>query len=199
MHTLPPRDLGPETTRDAARRRRAARAPLAARGRSAATSLHSRELAGRRRAARAPLAARVRFAALPAGGRSLAAVAALLGACAVLSACGGSDADRGAAAPAQVSSRPNVPMVVVPMLVGREQQEAHRIAARAGLDLRWTGFTGKLGNGRYNISCVKILSQSPVAGERRPRGAKIAVIEAACRTPNERPHGVARDGSTMGG
>jgi beta-lactam-binding protein with PASTA domain len=90
-------------------------------------------------------------------------------------------------------------MVVVPMLVGREQQEAHRIAARAGLDLRWTGFTGKLGNGRYNISCVKILSQSPVAGERRPRGAKIAVIEAACRTPNERPHGVARDGSTMGG
>jgi hypothetical protein len=132
-------------------------------------------------------------------GLSASLLAALLAACALLSACGGSDADRGAAAPAQGSARPSAPMVVVPQLVGREQQEAHRIAARAGLDLRWTGFTGKLGNGRYNISCVKILRQSPVAGERRPRGAKIAVIEAACHTPNERPHGVAPDGSTMGG
>jgi hypothetical protein len=133
-----------------------------------------------RRAARAPLAP-------------------LLAACTLLSACGGSGADHGAAAPAHASARTEVPMVVVPRLVGREQQEAHRIATRAGLDLRWTGFAGKRGNGRYNISCVKVLSQSPVAGERRPRGAKIAVIEVACHTPNEHPHGVAADGSTMGG
>jgi hypothetical protein len=136
--------------------------------------------------------------------RSLGAARALLTACALLApgalltACGGSDRDRGAPAPAAASARPDVPMVVVPRLVGREQEEAHRIAARAGLQLRWTGFTGKLGNGRYNVSCVKILRQSPVAGERRPRGAKIAVIEAACHTSNERPHGVAPDGSTEG-
>jgi hypothetical protein len=131
--------------------------------------------------------------------RSALLPAALLAACALVSACGGSDADRGAAAPVAASARSDVPMVVVPRLVGREQEEAHRVAARAGLELRWTGFTGKLGNGRYNISCVKILRQSPAAGERRPRGAKIAVIEAACHTPNERPHGVAPDGSTEGG
>jgi hypothetical protein len=131
-------------------------------------------------------------------GRS-ALVVTPLAACALLSACGGSGGDREAAAPAPASASTHVPMVVVPQLIGREQQEAHRIAARAGLDLRWTGFTGKLGNGRYNVSCVKILRQSPAAGEQRPRGAKIAVIEAACHTPNERPHGVAPDGSTMGG
>jgi PASTA domain-containing protein len=80
------------------------------------------------------------------------------------------------------------PMVVVPRLVGRHQEDAHRIAARHGFKLRWTGFVGKLGNGRYNVSCVKVLSQSPVAGERRPRGASIAIIEAACRTPPGKPH-----------
>jgi hypothetical protein len=86
------------------------------------------------------------------------------------------------------------PMVLVPELVGRHQEDAHRIAAQHGFKLRWTGFVGKLGNGRYNIRCVKVLSQSPVAGERRPRGASIAIIEAACRTPNQRPHGVTAGG-----
>jgi beta-lactam-binding protein with PASTA domain len=78
--------------------------------------------------------------------------------------------------------------VVVPRLVGRHQEDAHRIVAHAGLKLRWTGFTGKLGNGRYDVSCVKVLSQSPVAGERRARGASIAVIETACRTPTAAPY-----------
>ena len=85
-------------------------------------------------------------------------------------------------------------MVVVPQLIGRRQDEAHRIVALAGLQMRWTGFVGKYGNGRYNIGCVQVLRQSPVAGERRPRGASIAVIEAACRTPNQRPHGVTTGG-----
>jgi hypothetical protein len=35
---------------------------------------------------------------------------------------------------------------------------------------------------------VKVLSQSPVAGERRPRGASIAVIETACHTPTMKPY-----------
>jgi hypothetical protein len=80
------------------------------------------------------------------------------------------------------------PMIVVPRLVGRHQDDAHRIAERRGFKLRLTGFVGKLGNGRYAVSCVKVLSQSPVAGERRPRGASIAVIEAACRPPGGKPH-----------
>ena len=107
----------------------------------------------------------------------------------VLTACGGSDTKQPAPRPASAA-----PMVVVPQLIGREQDEAHRLAARAGLQLRWTGFTGKYGNGRYNISCVKILRQSPVAGEQRARGSSIAVIEAACRTPKQHPHGVTAGG-----
>ena len=85
-------------------------------------------------------------------------------------------------------------MVVVPAVVGRRQDDAHRIVERAGLKLRWLGFVGKLGNGRYEISCVKVLSQSPVAGERRPRGASVAVIEAACHTPDQAPRGVTPGG-----
>ena len=92
------------------------------------------------------------------------------------------------------ASSAGAPMVVVPTLVGRRQEDAHRIVARAGLKLRWLGFVGKLGNGRYNISCVKVLSQSPVAGERRRRGASVAVIEAACHTPNQAPRGVTPGG-----
>jgi hypothetical protein len=63
-------------------------------------------------------------------------------------------------------------------------------AARAGLRVRWAGFAGKLANGRYNVSCVKVFRQSPVAGERRPRGAQIFVIETACHVPKTAPHGV---------
>jgi hypothetical protein len=111
----------------------------------------------------------------------------------VLAGCGGG-AHHAASEPAAAAA-PHVPMVVVPHLIGRRQEDAHAIVARAGLKLRWTGFTGKLGNGRYEIGCVKVLTQSPVAGERRPRGSSIAVIEAACRTPNQRPHGVAPDGT----
>jgi beta-lactam-binding protein with PASTA domain len=85
-------------------------------------------------------------------------------------------------------------MVVVPAVVGRRQDDAHRIVEGAGLNLRWLGFVGKLGNGRYEISCVKVLSQSPVAGERRPRGASVAVIEAACHTPDQAPRGVTPGG-----
>ena len=100
---------------------------------------------------------------------------------ALLAGCGGGDSHPLPAAPASevVSSGAGAgrPMVVVPRLVDR-----------AGLKLRWTGFTGKLGNGRYNVSCAKVLSQSPAAGERRPRGASIAVIEIACHTPTMKPY-----------
>jgi hypothetical protein len=120
----------------------------------------------------------------------LACAAVTVGA--LLAGCGsghGSDSPPLTNGPASaVFSNASAPTVVVPRLVGRRQEDAHRLVARAGLKLRWTGFTGKLGNGRYNVSCVKVLSQSPVAGERRPRGASIAVIETACRTPTGKPY-----------
>jgi hypothetical protein len=119
------------------------------------------------------------------GLRSLACVAIIAG---VLAAGCGSDAKHDPPRPAIAARSASAPLVVVPRLVGRRQDDAHRIVARAGLQLRWTGFTGKLGNGRYNVSCVKILRQSPVAGERRPRGASIFVIEAACHTPTAAPY-----------
>jgi hypothetical protein len=110
---------------------------------------------------------------------------------AVLAGCGASSAHHAAPAPSPSAGRPaSAALVEVPALVGRRQEDAHRIAARAGLRVRWTGFAGKLANGRYNISCVKVFRQSPVAGERRPRGAQIAVIEIACHVPKTAPHGV---------
>ena len=123
--------------------------------------------------------------------RSLAcaAVAAAL----VLAGCG-SDAKHAPSGPANAVVSESAPLVVVPRVVGRRQEDAHRIIERAGLKLRWLGFVGKLGNGRYEISCVKVLSQSPVAGERRRRGASVAVIEAACHTPDQAPRGVTPGG-----
>ena len=125
---------------------------------------------------------------VPRHGPACAAVAigALLAGC-------GSGADHRPSEPANAVFSSSAPLVVVPRLVGRHQDDAHRIVARAGLKLRWTGFTGKLGNGRYSVSCVKVLSQSPVAGERRPRGASISVIEAACRTPTAAPYKMFND------
>jgi hypothetical protein len=108
-------------------------------------------------------------------------------------ACGGGGGDGSAAtatAPAAAARPPAVALTTVPQLVGRRREDAHRLAARAGLQLRWMGFAGKAANGRYEIGCVKVLSQSPVAGERRPRGARVAIIEEACRTPKQAPHGV---------
>jgi hypothetical protein len=125
------------------------------------------------------------------------AIVAALVAAAVLAGCGSGNrtvAEGPMPHRAADAAAPSGSMVVVPRLVGHRQEDAHRIAARSGLKLRWMGFVGKYGNGRYNIACVKVLRQSPVAGERRPRGAQIAIIEAACRTPNQRPHGLTTSG-----
>ena len=111
----------------------------------------------------------------------------------LLAGCGGGASHPSPAGPASEVFAADAPTVVVPKLVGRRQEDAHRLVDRAGLKLRWTGFTGKLGNGRYNVSCVKVLSQSPVAGERRPRGASISVIETACHTPTMKPYSMFRE------
>ncbi|MEA2341238.1 MAG: hypothetical protein QOG11_1315 [Solirubrobacteraceae bacterium] len=107
-------------------------------------------------------------------------------------ACGGAGGGSGttASAPAAAGRPPAAALTTVPQLVGRRSEDAHRLARRAGLQLRWVGFAGKAANGRYEIGCVKVLRQSPVAGEQRPRGARVAIIEEACRTPKQAPHGV---------
>jgi hypothetical protein len=120
--------------------------------------------------------------------RTLLATTASCAALAGAAGCGGSAGDRAAAPPA--GAAPAAALVTVPQLVGRHREEAHRLLADSGLRMRWLGYAGKAANGRYEIGCVKVLRQSPVAGERRPRGALIAVLEEACRTPRQFPHGV---------
>ena len=122
------------------------------------------------------------------------ALVALAGAAVALAGCGGSSGGEGAsssskkpaAASASASSRPAT--AVVPHLVGLQQTVAHRIARRHGLTMQASGYVGKFGNGRYNVPCVMVMSQSPVAGERRPKGATIWVIEKECTTPNTGPN-----------
>jgi hypothetical protein len=109
----------------------------------------------------------------------------IAGAAALAAGCGG-----GAPKPEQPPQAPAARMAVVPSLVGVRQDEAHARAARSGFTTRWSGFVGRLANGRTPVKCVKVHSQSPVAGERRPLGASITVLEIACKTPGGRFHGV---------
>jgi PASTA domain-containing protein len=114
-------------------------------------------------------------------------------ACVLLAGCGrddGSEASDGGgrqrAAPAAVPQRP---MTTVPRLVGRTDVQAHRLARRAGLELAFPGFPGSVANGHHEVPCVKIATQSPSPGERRPRGAKIWVVETTCDLRPVRPRG----------
>lgn len=100
-----------------------------------------------------------------------------------LAGCGGDSGDRERSEPSPDARR----MAVVPDLVGREQGAAHALARRAGVQIRVAAYVGKYGNGRYEIDCVEVLRQSPVAGERRPAGAVVSVIEHECETPQSAP------------
>lgn len=109
-----------------------------------------------------------------------AALAAIL-----LGGCGGAGkADAPPAAPAARTA-------VVPNLVGIEQSRAHAVAARRGFSMRWMSYVGRLSNGHTTVRCAKVFRQSPLPGERRPRGAQIAVFEIACHTPTGRWHDAA--------
>jgi hypothetical protein len=104
--------------------------------------------------------------------------------------CGGSSHDKAPSKPAAAAAKPvsaTAGTVAVPKIVGMEQGAAHRLVERAGLKMAAIGYVGKYGNGRYNVNCVAILSQSPVVGERRPRGAVISVIVHECKTPDAAP------------
>lgn len=121
--------------------------------------------------------------------------------CALLAGCGAGD-DGGAAGDAGDASKrdagqrrvaaiaaPQRPMTTVPRLVGHTDVQAHRLARKAGLELRFPGFPGSLANGHHEVRCVKIQTQSPAPGERRPRGAKVWVVETTCKLHAVRPRG----------
>src|SRR3954468_1069467 len=97
---------------------------------------------------------------------SLSAAVAAVAAVAVvaLAGCGGAREGGSAAAPHPIAQGA-APSSVVPRLVRRRVTGAHRLAGRARFSLRWRGFAGRLANGRYIVPCVKILRQSPAAGE----------------------------------
>ena len=84
------------------------------------------------------------------------------------------------AAPARTGVR-------VPQIAGVEIDHARHRAERVGLTLAVSGYVGKYGNGRYNVRCVKVLRQSPVAGERLAKGSAVYVILKECRTPKTAP------------
>src|SRR4051794_18853281 len=77
--------------------------------------------------------------------------------------------------------------VSVPQIAGVEIDRARHRAERAGLTLAVSGYVGKYGNGRYNVRCVKVLRQSPVAGEHLAKGSAVYVILKECRTPQTAP------------
>jgi hypothetical protein len=117
----------------------------------------------------------------------VAAACVLLAGCGAGDGNGASEGDRQQrAAPAAASQRP---MTTVPRLVGRTDVQAHRLARRAGLELAFPGFPGTLANGHHEVPCVKIATQSPSPGERRPRGAKVWVVETTCKLRPVRPRG----------
>jgi hypothetical protein len=122
--------------------------------------------------------------------RRTSTLTAVVAATAAVAGCGGGGDSAPAQSDAAAAATASAPMATIPDLIGRHQDAAHRAAARAGFTLRWTGFAGKLAHGRYNVSCAKILRQSPAGGERRPRGAQISVIETACKTPKTGPQGI---------
>ena len=113
------------------------------------------------------------------------ALTAIAGAAVLAAGCGGEAAQK------PERARSPQPMTVVPNLVGVEQGRARRLAGSRGFGMQWRGFVGRLANGHTNVTCAKVHSQSPVAGERRPRGAAISVLEIACTTPTGRWHDAA--------
>lgn len=116
---------------------------------------------------------------------------ALLAAALVAAGCGGGDDEASSSGPANAShaaaTAPARTGVRVPQIAGVEIDHARHRAERVGLTLAVSGYVGKYGNGRYNVRCVKVLRQSPVAGERLAKGSKVYVILKECRTPKTAP------------
>lgn len=76
--------------------------------------------------------------------------------------------------------------VSVPKLVGERFGKAVRDVERAGLEQHAPAFTGTIGNPHYNGHCKKILSQSPPAGTKLPKGATVSIVYGVC------PHAISK-------
>jgi PASTA domain len=95
-----------------------------------------------------------------------------------LGACGGGGS--GGHAPQPAVADQHEQLVVVPRVVGRSMDAAHRLLRRAGLTFTPV-FPGGFSSGYNEIPCVKIATQSPAPGELRPRGSDVRIVEVTCR------------------
>src|SRR3954452_20669921 len=103
--------------------------------------------------------------------------------------CGGSSSSRTtsqsttAAAASGGASRKQAkrsPEVRGPKIVGERYGRAVRNLHQAGLVQHAPGFTGTIGNPRYNGDCKKIITQAPPAGSRLPKGGTVAIVYGVC-------------------
>jgi PASTA domain-containing protein len=72
------------------------------------------------------------------------------------------------------------PQVRVPKVVGERYGLAVHELHEAGLVQHAPGFTGTIGNPRYNGDCKKIITQAPPAGTRLPKGGTVAIVYGVC-------------------
>jgi hypothetical protein len=70
--------------------------------------------------------------------------------------------------------------VRVPEIVGERYGAAVHDLHQAGLVQHAPGFTGTIGNPRYNGDCKKIITQAPPAGSRLPKGGTVAIVYGVC-------------------
>jgi hypothetical protein len=54
------------------------------------------------------------------------------------------------------------------------------VVHRAGLRQSANGFTGTIGNPNYAGRCIDVISQSPPAGTRVPKGDTVSVVMGVC-------------------
>ncbi|HEU4979003.1 MAG TPA: PASTA domain-containing protein [Solirubrobacteraceae bacterium] len=110
--------------------------------------------------------------------RSSVAAAACTALALSLGACGGGSHENTPARAAPAADR--AALVVVPDVTGKSMDTAHRALRRAGLTFTPV-FPGGYSSGYNEVPCVKIASQAPAAGELRPRGASVRIVEVTCR------------------
>jgi hypothetical protein len=112
----------------------------------------------------------------------------------LVAGCGGSGTSTSTTASSSVARTPPaqeqgseaaVKRVAVPKLVGERFGKAVRDVERVGLQQHAPAFTGTVGNPHYNGKCKKILSQSPPAGTKLPKGATVSIVYGVC------PHAIA--------
>jgi hypothetical protein len=70
--------------------------------------------------------------------------------------------------------------VAVPKIVGERYGKAVHELNQAGLIQHAPGFTGTIGNPHYNGQCKKIITQSPPAGTRLPKGGTVSIVYGVC-------------------